>query len=190
MSSTRRRPRAARGGNPGQLLLDFKVPAPPGTVPFAPRPARPAAARDAGERAGALAAADWFHFGCELEATSPAEAAGAYRRALALDPNHQDALLNLGRLQHEAGQLREAETCYRRVLAISPSEPVAAYNLGVALEDRGQLDQAAKAYEAALAADSENADACFNLAGVYERLGREPDAVRWLKEYRRLRTGG
>ncbi len=175
----------------GQRLLDFEVATlAAAAAPLAPRLVRQAVVREAAGPDAALSADDWFHLGCELEATSPSEAAGVYRRALVLDPRHQDALLNLGRLQHEAGELREAEACYRRVLAISPSEPVAAYNLGVALEDRGRLTEAAEAYESAFAADTQNADACYNLAGVYERLGREPDAVRWLKEYRRLRKGG
>jgi len=176
----------------GQRLLDFEVAAlAEAAAPLAPRLVRQAVVREAaGGPDGALSADDWFHLGCELEATSPAEAAGVYRRALVLDPRHQDALLNLGRLQHEARELREAEACYRRVLAISPGDPIAAYNLGVALEDRGGLAAAAEAYESALAADPGNADACYNLAGVYERLGRGAEAVRWLKEYRRLRGGG
>ena len=173
----------------GQRLLDFEVAIlAAAAAPLAPRLVRQAIVREASGPDAALSADDWFHLGCELEATSLAEAAGVYRRALVLDPQHQDALLNLGRLQHETGELREAEACYRRVLAISPGEPIAAYNLGVALEDRGRLPEAAEAYEAALAADPDNADACYNLAGVYERLSKNADAVRWLKEYRRLRT--
>jgi DNA-binding transcriptional MerR regulator len=176
----------------GQRLLDFEVATlAEAAAPLAPRLVRQAVVREAsGGPEDALSADDWFHLGCELEATSPGEAAGVYRRALVLDPRHQDALLNLGRLQHEARELREAEACYRRVLAISPGDPIAAYNLGVALEDRGGLAAAAEAYEAALAADPGNADACYNLAGVYERLGQGAEAVRWLKEYRRLRGGG
>ncbi len=172
----------------GQGLLDLDVARlAAAAAPLAPRLVRQAVVHEASGPDGALSADDWFLLGCELEATSPAEAAGVYRRALVLDAGHQDALLNLGRLQHEAGELREAEACYRRVLALAPGEPVAAYNLGVALEDRGRLAEAAEAYEAALARDPTNADACVNLAGVYERLGRGGEAVRWLKEARRLR---
>jgi tetratricopeptide (TPR) repeat protein len=75
---------------------------------------------------------------------------------------------------------------YREALAAAPANPVAAYNLGVALEDQGRLDAAEAAYREALAADPGNADACYNLAGVCERLGRVSEALRWLKEYRRL----
>jgi tetratricopeptide (TPR) repeat protein len=72
------------------------------------------------------------------------------------------------------------------VLALAPGDGVAAYNLGVALEDQERLEEAADAYRTALAADPDNADACYNLAGVSERLARVGEALRWLKEYRRL----
>jgi tetratricopeptide (TPR) repeat protein len=195
VTETRRRAPAARArqsrqhaADAGQLHLDFD-----GAAPADPqrrseaKVVRLAVVTEAAA-AEARTAADWFRIGCELEGSAPAEAIDAYRRALALDSRHQDALLNLGRLWHEAGAIDEAESCYRRALALSPGEPVAAYNLGVALEDAGRLEDAAAAYEAALAADPANADACFNLAGVYERLGKSGEAVRWLKEYRRLRS--
>jgi hypothetical protein len=38
-------------------------------------------------------------------------------------------------------------------------------------------------------ADSEYADAYFNIAGIYERLGKRAEAVRYLKTYKVL-TGG
>ncbi len=50
-----------------------------------------------------FSADDWYEWGCELEPGSPGEAIAAYRRALALDPAHPDAHVNLGRLLHEAG---------------------------------------------------------------------------------------
>ena len=135
-------------------------------------------------------AAEWFRLGCELEVTAPEEAMGVYRRVLALEPAHSDAALNLGRLLHEAGRIGEAESCYRRALASAPGDAVAAYNLGVALEDQARLQEAAAAYRTALAGDPGNADACYNLAGVCERLGEAEEALRWLKEYRRLRGAG
>src|SRR5690242_6413818 len=43
-------------------------------------------------------AIDWYERGCDLEETSPHDAAEAYRRALELDPSMADAWVNLGRL--------------------------------------------------------------------------------------------
>lgn len=176
-----------RSWNPesGQALLDFEV----AELAQAAAPLAPRLVRDAGEPQGPASADDWFRLACELEPTAPTEAIGVYRRVLALEPAHQDAQLNLGRLLHEAGRLADAEACYRAALAAAPGDAVAAYNLGVALEDQGRLAEAAQAYRTALAADPDNADACYNLAGVCERLGEVGEALRWLKEYRRL-TGG
>jgi tetratricopeptide (TPR) repeat protein len=177
-----------RSWNPesGQALLDFEV----AELAQAAAPLAPRLVRDAAAPQVSLGAEDWFRLACELEPTAPEEAIGVYRRVLAAEPGHQDALLNLGRLLHEAGQVAEAEACYRAALGIAPGDPVAAYNLGVALEDQGLLAEAAEAYHAALATEPDNADACYNLAFVYERLGQAGDALRWLKEYRRLSGGG
>ncbi len=140
----------------------------------------------AAERRGDLGAEEWYELGYELEATAPAEAEAAYRRALEADPGHAEAQLNLGRLLHSAGDAAAAERCYRRACALRPGEPVAEYNLGVALQDLGRAEEAIAAYRRAIAADPACADAYFNLAGLYDRLGDGPRAFQSLKAYRDL----
>src|SRR5258705_2703460 len=56
-----------------------------------------------------LTAEQWFHLASEMEGESPVEARRAYLQALELDPHLADAHLNLGRLEHEAGELGRAE---------------------------------------------------------------------------------
>ncbi len=166
----------------GQALLDFEV------AELA-RDAAPFARRAVAEAAAAaedLDADDWFELGCALETTSPEDADEAYRRALALAPEHADAHLNLGRLRHEEGDLAAAEEHFRRALVSRPGDATAAFDLGVALEDRDRLPEAAAAYERALALDPAYADAHYNLAGICERLGRAAAAIAHWKAYRRL----
>ena len=76
----------------------------------------------------------------EIGAT--AEAESAYRNAIAADPAHVAAHINLGRLRHVGKALDEAERLYRRALELEPNHPTARFNLGVVLEDRGATAQA------------------------------------------------
>jgi tetratricopeptide (TPR) repeat protein len=128
----------------------------------------------------------WYRWACELEEDAPREAEAAYRKALAMDPEHGGSHLNLGRLLHERGDPRGAEYHYRRALPSPAHRSLAAFNLGVALEDQGLLDEALLAYARALEADRALADAHFNASRILERLGRREDALRHLAEYRRL----
>jgi tetratricopeptide (TPR) repeat protein len=177
----------------GQILLDFDPPRPVAAGPAAGAPRDVFAAR--APQAGAAAtdrtepefsAEQWFEFGCELEAASPEEAIAAYRSALALDPAHADAHVNLGRLLHEAGDAAEASTHYEAALAARPDHAVAAFNLGVAEEDLRRLPEALLAYQRAVRLDPKNADAHYNAAALAERLGRTAEALQHLKSYKKL----
>jgi len=170
----------------GQIVFDF------GVADLARRAAptaRRAFRQAKEERDAPLTAEQWYEWGCELEAAVPEEAREAYRHALALDPAHADALVNLGRLLHEDGDAAAAERLYRRALESRPEDATAVFNLGVALEDLGRRGEALEAYERAVALSPENADAHFNAATLCETLGQTADALRHLKEYRLLTRG-
>jgi tetratricopeptide (TPR) repeat protein len=167
----------------GQILFDFGATDP---LRRAAPVARPAFDGVREEGADASSAEEWFRRGCELETTAPEEAAGAYRRALALDARHADAHVNLGRLVHESGDAEAAQEHYRQALASRPADATAAFNLGVALEDLGRLTEALAAYESAIALDPGNADAHYNAASLCERLAQPANALRHLKDYRLL----
>jgi tetratricopeptide (TPR) repeat protein len=133
-----------------------------------------------------LSADDWFDLGIDLEVSAPDEAQGAYRRALAMDPGHTNARVNLGRLLQEMGELAEAARHYRTVLETEPAHPIAAFNLGTVFEKLGRLVLAIGAYRRAVEADAEFADAHFNLSRLYERAGKRRAALRHLMTYKVL----
>jgi tetratricopeptide (TPR) repeat protein len=137
-------------------------------------------------RAEAPRSADeWCDEAAALEATAPEQAVRAYRRALALAPDHADAQIDLGRLLHGLGRPGQAVLCYVRAVEVRPGDATALFNLGVALEDLGLPARAAGAYQAAVAADPSCADASFNLARLCERRGDRVGALRHLAAYRR-----
>ena len=163
----------------GQFLLDFDVAELERRVaPLTPRSAD--APIDDREADG------WYNLGCDLETEDVVRARAAYQRAIVIAPTHIEALVNLGRLLHEAGDLRGAEANYRRALETRPHDVIAAFNLGVALEDQGRGHEAADAYRRAIAADADCADAHYNLGRLCERLGRRLEALQHLATDRRL----
>ncbi len=169
----------------GQAILDFEVKDVAAAVAPLLVEAREAAegARAAG---GARGAEGFYEWACDLEDGAPEQAREAYRRALALDPQHFGANLNLGRLLHESGDLAGAENHYRRALEVRPDDAGALFNIGVALEDQGLREEALAAYEASLARDPGHADSLHNAGRLCEKLGRREQALRHLGAARRL----
>jgi tetratricopeptide (TPR) repeat protein len=142
---------------------------------------------DEAEAAGSsLTAEQWFHLASEMEDESPVEARRAYLQALELDPDLADAHLNLGRLEHEAGELGKAEAHYRDAVRCAPDDPTCHYNLGVLLEDRKRPDEAVHAYRQALERDAELGDAHYNLGLLLESRGHKAEAIRHLMRARQL----
>jgi tetratricopeptide (TPR) repeat protein len=133
-----------------------------------------------------LTAIQWFHLASEMEDESPVEARRAYLQALELDPGLADAHLNLGRLEHEAGELGKAEAHYRDAVRCAPDDPTCHYNLGVLLEDRKRPDEALHAYRQALERDPDLGDAHYNLGLLLESRGRKAEAIRHLMRARQL----
>jgi len=134
-------------------------------------------------------AEDFFQLGCSLEAGAPEAARAAYERALALSPTHVDAHVNLGRLLHEAHELRLAEEHYRSALALRPRDVTALFNLGVLMEDQQKPEEALSLYEQATGIDPDHADAHFNAARLHDLAGHYEAALRHLRAYRNLTAG-
>jgi tetratricopeptide (TPR) repeat protein len=160
----------------GQYLLDLDVNVEGGELSVQ--------ARDAGS--GEARAERWFQRGAELEDGLSGTARAAYERALALDPGHAAARINLGRLLHEAGELQAAESVYREGVTRAGNDAVLLFNLGVLLEDMRRPAEAIAAYESALRADPRFADCHYNLALAYEAAGNAQGAIRHMGEYRKL----
>ncbi|MET0335516.1 MAG: tetratricopeptide repeat protein [Rhizobacter sp.] len=153
----------------GQLLIDFDTAAAPADV-------QPLSVDDT----------DWFAEGMALEAGDPEAAANAYRRAIADDPEHVPALLNLSALLCEQSRCDDAVALLSDALSRMPDDPELNFNHGIALEDQQRYDEAIAAYDQCVLLQPDLADAHFNLARLHEREGRPHRALRHFHEYRRL----
>jgi tetratricopeptide (TPR) repeat protein len=166
----------------GQLLLDIHV----AELAAQAEPVARRLAQRARQSDEPLTADQWCDLAVDLETVAPKDAQDAYSRAVALDPSHATARVNLGRLLQDLGLPARAVQQYRAALAIQPRHPTAAFNLGTALEDLGRRSEAILAYRKALEADRDFADAHFNLARLYEQSGKRAAALRHLKAYKLL----
>ena len=112
-----------------------------------------------------------------LRAGRLAEAAGAYQRVIALQPDVPAAYHNLGLALRQMGQSDDAVACYRRVVALRPFAPEGHNNLANALRDLGRLDEAAAAYRQALALRPTDAEVHNNLGAVLQMQGKLDAAI-------------
>jgi tetratricopeptide (TPR) repeat protein len=136
-------------------------------------------------------AQDWFSLALQYEAdpASRPEAMDAYERVLAANPSHVDALINLGMLSYDGGDLEKAVNCFRRAVALEDDNAVARFNLGSVLEEMGELEEARQHLRLAVRLDAKYADAHYNLAFVCEKLGAGAEAREHWQRYVELDPG-
>jgi len=123
---------------------------------------------------------------CEAESDTRADAIEAYERALCIDPQKLDALLNCGTLCYEEGNLKKAAEYFTRALQVDPENALAHFNLGSVLEEVGRLEAARLHLRNAVRLDPDYPDAHYNLAFVSEKLGAYNEAQRHWQAYVRL----
>jgi tetratricopeptide (TPR) repeat protein len=163
----------------GQLVMDFELAPAQGTVTLLQRkPATEARPADDSDTV--------FSQGEALEQSDRRAAETAYRKVLALDPNHTGAYLNLGALLCESRRCGEAVALYDEALRRHPDEALLHFNRAVALEDKGRTADALAGYDTSLRLDPALADAHYNAARLHEQLGDAKKALRHLSAYRRL----
>jgi tetratricopeptide (TPR) repeat protein len=130
----------------------------------------------------ALDSDDWYNLGLDLEDARSPRALDAYAKALELNPRNADAHVNLGRLLQLHGDIKRAKRHYERALDLVPNHQLALYNLGTVFDELNEFDSAAGYYQRAPAVP----DAHYNLSRIFEILGDELGARRYMRSYRRM----
>jgi tetratricopeptide (TPR) repeat protein len=106
-----------------------------------------------------------------------AEAANYFQRTIELEPNHVEALINLGAVFGRARNPEMAVKTLHRAVELDPNSIPARVNLAAALSASGQFEAAVPHYEAILSAEPDNANAHAHLARALIELGQiEPAA--------------
>jgi tetratricopeptide (TPR) repeat protein len=180
----------------GQLALDFRLDAAPAKIITLPRrqPSIPEVRPDRApaNRQTALAE-EYFREGSALDDGDPnkrEDAAGAYRKALELDPYLVAALINLANIHYSRDELVEAQALYERAIGLEPDFFEAHFNLGNIYHDLGRFSEAQGCYREALRLNPFYADAHFYLAVTFEKMGLSDDARPHWRAYRQLAPQG
>ncbi|MFN8059639.1 MAG: sulfatase-like hydrolase/transferase [Vicinamibacterales bacterium] len=111
-----------------------------------------------------------------------AAAVEAYKRALALDPEHKQATFNLALAYKSLGKSAEAEAGFIRSTELDPRSGKAFFQLGDIYMHRGELEKAAALLQKGLDQHVERPAFLVKLGEVYIELKRPDDAERALEE--------
>jgi tetratricopeptide (TPR) repeat protein len=189
--------RELQASQSGQLALNFRLdPEPAKILRLRRSPGTAADAAPAGRSASTpltTVAEEYFRQGSALDEGDAGEqdaAAGAYRRALEMDPYLVAALINLANLHYAKDRLPEAQALYERAIRIEAGFFEAHFNLGNIHHDLGCYQEAAASYREALSLNPGYPDAHFYLAVTLEKMGLSSDARPHWRQYQQLAPDG
>jgi predicted O-linked N-acetylglucosamine transferase (SPINDLY family) len=111
-----------------------------------------------------------------------AEAEAAYRRILALEPNHAEALHYLGVIAHQSGRNEIAAELIREALKRDPGNAAAHSNLGEVYRALDRPEAAIASLSRAIELKPDESSAHYNLGNAFRGIGQREEA---LSAYRR-----
>jgi len=119
------------------------------------------------------------------------QALSSFREAVRLNPNFSDGYNNLGVALAQSGKWEEAIAAFEKVLAFPfYNRPEIVYqNLGWAYYSLGRYQEAEKALSSALSLEPRMALTHYTLGLLYEKQGRQPDAVQAYRQVVKLAAG-
>ncbi|MEM7222700.1 MAG: tetratricopeptide repeat protein [Pseudomonadota bacterium] len=116
-------------------------------------------------------------------------AIGAYRRALALEPDHAAVHCALGIALAKRGQVNHAMAAYQQAIALAPQAAAGPYNLALLQHATGRYGEAEASLRRALALEPSLAAGHGKLALTLEALGQLEPAAEALRQALALRPG-
>lgn len=104
-----------------------------------------------------------------------------YRKILAIDPNHVDALSLLAALAGQAGKHDVAGELLSKAIEIAPGRADVHANFATSLKARGKFAEAGASYRRALELDRDSIATLVNLGNVNLELGEPEDAAAYFR---------
>ena len=100
------------------------------------------------------------------------EAVRLIESSLRTNPEHAEALNNLGVAYRRMGRLDDAMEAHRRAVQLSPKSATAHNNLGTDAHALGQFEEALRHYQTAISLNPSSAEAHRNMGATLVELGR------------------
>ena len=104
------------------------------------------------------------------------EAQILYNKILEVNPNHSQALNNLGTIYINLKEHQKAKECYEKIISINPNYANVQYNLGIIFKQLGDIQKAINHYENAIAINPNYVDAYYNLSNAFRDLEKNEKA--------------
>jgi len=106
------------------------------------------------------------------------KAKNLYSRVLELDPNHENANINIGVIFQQLGEFQSAKKCYENVLK-NNSKNIRAYtNLGVVFKNLEKIEEAIKCFDKAIEISPDSLEAQTNLGVIFQELEEDEKALK------------
>ncbi|MBU1699611.1 MAG: tetratricopeptide repeat protein [Candidatus Eisenbacteria bacterium] len=119
-----------------------------------------------------------FNLGLLLEESEPDAALDRLRKVLAMDPTHQDATLQIGRLCYKRGLYTAALKALHRGLDREPKDTRALYYLALTYNKLDRPDETIRLLDELLRLEPDNARAHFYQGIAYDKKGAYQKAQR------------
>ena len=122
----------------------------------------------------------------QIDRSSLAGAAQAYRHVLERDPNNLEVIRNLGNIAYDQDQDELAISYYQRYLKEKPDDPDVRTDMGTMYLISGKTDEAIQIWDAVLKTNPSFFQAQFKVGIAYSRLNQNDKAIAALEKARTL----
>ncbi|KPJ58960.1 MAG: hypothetical protein AMJ46_13090 [Latescibacteria bacterium DG_63] len=110
------------------------------------------------------------------------EALVHYDKAVSIEPDNIEALVNRGAVLNELGRIEDAMASFQQALSVNPRDPKALLNMGNSLYALRRYDDAMARYQLAVASDSTFVEGYYYIGIAFADAGIYREAIReWQK---------